>query len=97
MLHVLEKDESFFGQGAGHAPPFGYEPEHSPLLSEAGINMSLGLLTGVLPRNRVASFERVLWRTTRGNLFFRTAEIYDDIKDPSTVCRFLSFSHSHTL
>jgi len=84
MSHVLEKDESFFGQSAAHAPPFGYEPEHSPLLAEAGINMSLGLLTGVIPRSKVPSFERVLWRTTRGNLFFRTAEIEDDIKDPST-------------
>ena len=35
-------------------------------------------------RNKVASFERVLWRATRGNLFVRQSDIDEPIKDPQT-------------
>jgi V-type H+-transporting ATPase subunit a len=39
-------------------------------------------LTGVVERNKVTNFERVLWRTTRGNLFMRQAEIEEKIMNP---------------
>ena len=31
----------------------------------------LGFVTGVLARDKMFSFERVLWRATRGNLIFK--------------------------
>lgn len=43
-------------------------------------------MTGVILREKFASFERVLWRATRGNLFMKHAEIDDLLKDPHTVC-----------
>lgn len=38
----------------------------------------------MITRTKVASFERVLWRATRGNLFIRQTDIPDPIKDPQT-------------
>lgn len=34
--------------------------------------------------SKFSSFERVLWRSTRGNLFLRHTYIPDPIKDPHT-------------
>lgn len=41
-------------------------------------------ITGVISRTKLTSFERVLWRTTRGNLFMRQTDIPESIKDPQT-------------
>lgn len=41
-------------------------------------------ITGVINRTKVPSFERVLWRATRGNLFSRQSDIGDAIKDPQS-------------
>ena len=35
-------------------------------------------------RERVASFERLLWRACRGNVFVRYAEIEAPLEDPGT-------------
>jgi V-type H+-transporting ATPase subunit a len=42
-------------------------------------------VTGVVPRERVAGFERMLWRISRGNVFLRQAEIDQPLEDPTTV------------
>ncbi|KAF2724760.1 V0/A0 complex, 116-kDa subunit of ATPase [Polychaeton citri CBS 116435] len=44
--------------------------------------MNIGFVAGVIPRERMASFERILWRTLRGNLYMNQAEIPDPIVDP---------------
>ena len=41
-------------------------------------------VTGVIARERVPSFERLLWRACRGNVFFKQAEIETPLEDPST-------------
>ena len=41
-------------------------------------------MTGVIARERVPSFERLLWRACRGNVFFKQAEIETPLEDPST-------------
>lgn len=41
-------------------------------------------VTGVIARERVPSFERLLWRACRGNVFFKQTEIEDYLEDPST-------------
>lgn len=41
-------------------------------------------VTGVISRERVPSFERLLWRACRGNVFFKQAEIETPLEDPST-------------
>ena len=45
-------------------------------------------VTGVIVRERVAAFERVLWRACRGNVFLRQADIMQPLEDPTTVSSF---------
>ncbi|CAD7084738.1 unnamed protein product [Hermetia illucens] len=44
----------------------------------------LGFVAGVIQRERVFAFERMLWRISRGNVFLRRAELDEPLKDPST-------------
>ncbi|KAL1507975.1 hypothetical protein AB1Y20_007577 [Prymnesium parvum] len=42
----------------------------------------LGYVTGVLERTRLQSFERALFRATRGNIYMRTEDILQQVRDP---------------
>ncbi|RIA99172.1 V-type ATPase family [Glomus cerebriforme] len=46
--------------------------------------MSLGFVTGVISRAKMQTFERILWRALRGNLYLNYAEIDEPITDPET-------------
>ncbi|EGE00281.1 vacuolar ATP synthase 116kDa subunit [Trichophyton tonsurans CBS 112818] len=46
--------------------------------------MDIGFVAGVIPRDRIGAFERILWRTLRGNLYMNQSEIPDPIVDPAT-------------
>jgi V-type H+-transporting ATPase subunit a len=43
--------------------------------------MNIGFVAGVIPRERMGAFERILWRTLRGNLYMNQSEIPDPIID----------------
>ena len=45
----------------------------------------LTFVTGVILRERMPVFERVLWRACRGNVFLRQTEIFQPLEDPTTV------------
>lgn len=87
LRHVLSADSVFFAQSAGAQLQ---DPDmRSPLLADTQVEVGakavkLGYITGVINRSKVASFERVLWRATRGNLFMRQSDIGDPIKDPQS-------------
>jgi len=82
MRHVLDKDNSFFGGENAQGAAYG---EHQPLVGGDDTGGSpLQFITGVVLRNKISPFERVLWRAMRGNLFFRQAEIEENIRDPAT-------------
>lgn len=61
----------------------------------------MGYVTGVIPRSKITTFERVLWRILRGNLFMNFAEIDEPVIDPTdsdkTVTKnvFAIFAHGH--
>lgn len=43
--------------------------------------LSIGVVTGVIDRSRMETFERVLWRSLRGNLYMNSSEIDETIVD----------------
>ena len=47
--------------------------------------LQLGFVAGVILRERLPAFERMLWRACRGNVFLRQAEIEDALEDPSNA------------
>lgn len=66
--------------------------DQTQLLGEEGLRaggvpggaMKLGFVAGVILRERLPAFERMLWRVCRGNVFLRQAEIESPLEDPST-------------
>lgn len=42
-------------------------------------------MAGVIPREKVPAFERMLWFACRGNVFLKYEEIMQPLEDPHTV------------
>eukprot|EP01087_Luapelamoeba_hula_P016075 TRINITY_DN490_c0_g1_i1.p1 TRINITY_DN490_c0_g1~~TRINITY_DN490_c0_g1_i1.p1 ORF type:complete len:835 (+),score=137.67 TRINITY_DN490_c0_g1_i1:141-2645(+) len=87
LQEVLTKDEEFFessGDKADEEDSLWGEGE-SP---EGGINfqqvVKLGFVSGVIQTDKMQTFERVLWRATRGNLYMKHTAIDKPIEDPHT-------------
>ncbi|KAM4623365.1 V-type proton ATPase 116 kDa subunit a isoform 15-T15 [Polymixia lowei] len=84
LKHILRRTQQFFD-----------EMEDPNLLEESsalmegseggrGAPLRLGFVAGVISRERIPTFERMLWRVCRGNVFLRQAEIEDPLEDPAT-------------
>ncbi|XP_067632821.1 V-type proton ATPase 116 kDa subunit a1-like [Eurosta solidaginis] len=80
LCKVLEKTQTFF-------------IEQTIVNMEAHANSNtftgemrghLGFVAGVLSRQRVYAFERMLWRISRGNMLVKHADIEEPIQDPRT-------------
>jgi V-type H+-transporting ATPase subunit a len=97
LRHVLHASSVFFNQ----------KPSQEDLLAdieelEQGAEQ-LGYAIGVIPRTKMFTFERVLWRILRGNLYMNFVEIDDPIVDPEDPERkvyknvFAIFAHGHEI
>ncbi|KAL2911414.1 H(+)-transporting V0 sector ATPase subunit a [Polyrhizophydium stewartii] len=95
LRHVLRETAVFFQEAESRTDVLGpgAHQEDTHLLAaereslDAGERLravSLGFVAGVIPRPRMAVFERILFRALRGNLYLNHAEIDDPITDPAT-------------
>lgn len=86
LKHVLEKTQAFFNE-QDEANGLS-DSVHKSLIPAEDHNVSirgrLGFVAGVINRERVPAFERMLWRISRGNVFIRQAEIEKPMEDPAT-------------
>ncbi|XP_074079954.1 V-type proton ATPase 116 kDa subunit a 1 isoform X2 [Macrotis lagotis] len=84
LKFILRKTQQFFDE---MADPDLLE-ESSTLLDPSeiarGTPLRLGFVAGVINRERIPTFERMLWRVCRGNVFLRQAEIENPLEDPVT-------------
>ncbi|EEP80443.1 vacuolar ATP synthase 98 kDa subunit [Uncinocarpus reesii 1704] len=78
----LDNDEAPLLRDVEHQHPSRRQTDdvqHQPSFSV----MDIGFVSGVIPRDRIGAFERILWRTLRGNLYMNQSEIPQPIIDPS--------------
>nr|XP_053639529.1 V-type proton ATPase 116 kDa subunit a 1-like isoform X3 [Cherax quadricarinatus] len=92
LKHILKKTQVFFDE-ALYPPNLPYDQEvyfdddeRINLLMDTSLHhlMHIGFVAGVILRERIPAFERMLWRACRGNVFLRQAEMDDPLEDPAT-------------
>ena len=59
--------------------------DSDPELGAGGGQAKFTFVTGVIAREKIPAFERILWRACRGNVFLRQAAIEQPLSDPVTV------------
>uniref|UniRef100_A0A8C4LT90 V-type proton ATPase subunit a n=1 Tax=Equus asinus asinus TaxID=83772 RepID=A0A8C4LT90_EQUAS len=87
LKHLLKKTQDFFETETNLADDFFIE-DTSGLLelraTPAYMTGKLGFTAGVINRERMASFERLLWRVCRGNIYLKFNEMDMVLEDPVT-------------
>ncbi|KAI8370412.1 V-type ATPase, V0 complex, 116kDa subunit family [Radiomyces spectabilis] len=95
LRHVLRETDAFFEQaGSRHdivRTSLDEIDAAAPLLDNDVeqvqyelSHLDLGHVTGVIARSRLQTFERILWRSLRGNLYMKSVDIDESIIDPVT-------------
>lgn len=84
LRNVLERTQTFFSEheGALSLEALSNADDGQQQQQNSG---RLGFVAGVIQRERVPAFERMLWRISRGNVFLRQAELDTPLEDPQTV------------
>ncbi|CAI2162064.1 16781_t:CDS:10 [Funneliformis geosporum] len=97
--HVLKETAVFFEEAVSRQDNIrhSFDEPSVPLLDQdveqggattnqenVGFQPNLGFVTGVISRAKMQTFERILWRALRGNLYLNYAEIDEPITDPET-------------
>ncbi|TQW00542.1 hypothetical protein V2A60_001620 [Cordyceps javanica] len=93
---VLREAGSFFDRAHGNVEEIraSMDNDDAPLLADVEQHraapdversfggMNIGFVAGVIARDRVGAFERILWRTLRGNLYMNQSEIPEPLINP---------------
>eukprot|EP00124_Ichthyophonus_hoferi_P004687 Ihof_evm2s548 gene=Ihof_evmTU2s548 len=90
LQHVLNMSATYFEE-VGRRDSFSrtvndadIEALMAGIRENSNTGVHLGYKAGVIDRDRFPAFERVMWRSTRGNVYLRHVEIADKLKDPSS-------------
>ncbi|XP_055979957.1 V-type proton ATPase 116 kDa subunit a 4 [Sorex fumeus] len=87
LKYLLKKTQDFFETETNLADDF-FTEDTSGLLElrtmPAYMTGKLGFTAGVVHRERMASFERLLWRVCRGNVYLKFSEMNVVLEDPVT-------------
>uniref|UniRef100_A0AAY5EHX5 V-type proton ATPase subunit a n=1 Tax=Electrophorus electricus TaxID=8005 RepID=A0AAY5EHX5_ELEEL len=78
LKHILRRTQQFFSEMEDPSLM-----EESPLLL-SWLSSAHRFVAGVIGRERIPTFERMLWRVCRGNVFLRQADIEEPLEDPTT-------------
>jgi V-type H+-transporting ATPase subunit a len=84
---LIEKTQTFFQDHSAHR-----KISASVQIYNNEALGHLGFIAGVVATGRVPSFERMLWRISHGNIFFKQAQIDQPLKDPVTVRIILDYT-----
>ncbi|XP_062839148.1 V-type proton ATPase 116 kDa subunit a 4 [Anolis carolinensis] len=87
LKHLLKKTQDFF-ETETNLPDDFFNEDTSGLLelrsTPAAVAAKLGFIAGVIKRERMVPFERLLWRACRGNIYLRFSEMDTALEDPVT-------------
>ncbi|XP_061494806.1 V-type proton ATPase 116 kDa subunit a 4 isoform X1 [Rhineura floridana] len=87
LKHLLKKTQDFF-ETETNLPDDFFNEDTSGLLelrsSPAAVAAKLGFIAGVIKRERMVPFERLLWRACRGNIYLKFSEMDTPLEDPIT-------------
>ncbi|KAK8858441.1 hypothetical protein IAR55_002668 [Kwoniella newhampshirensis] len=92
-----------FDDGDGTAPLLEHAAEYGTLPGETGLSgFDLEFVSGTIERSRMPTFERILWRVLRGNLYMNYSEIEEPFVDPTSGKEthkdvFIIFAHGSDL
>ncbi|KDQ59677.1 hypothetical protein JAAARDRAFT_33251 [Jaapia argillacea MUCL 33604] len=111
--HVLRETAVFFERAQTHETDIrtSFDESSAPLLQHAdrenqysstSVQFDLEFVAGTIDRARLQTFERVLWRVLRGNLYMNYTDIPEPFVNPSTGEEtrknvFIIFAHGSTL
>lgn len=86
LRNVLERTQTFFSEHEGAISLEALSNAEDGNQQQQQQNSGrLGFVAGVIQRERVPAFERMLWRISRGNVFLRQAELDTPLEDPQSV------------
>ncbi|XP_065174743.1 V-type proton ATPase 116 kDa subunit a 1-like isoform X2 [Sycon ciliatum] len=106
LSHILRQTAQFFAEAETamlqSTDPMRSDDEAALLEDVRSASSQLSFVAGVINRDRIPTFERLLWRACRGNVFLRHQEIDGELKDPATgdamqKCVFIIFFQGNQL